>query len=186
MKTTLRTHAARRHQAGLTLVECAITTTVLAIVAGLTVPAFGTARERRHLEGAAAQLETDLMLSRSLAVARNEVVRMSFERDAGAGTSCYVVHTGAAGDCGCAANGSAVCSNGAEPLRSVRYGAEVPLALTSNSRSIQFDPVRGTITPTATVRVTGSNGSAIHQVINIMGRVRSCSPAPALAGYATC
>jgi type IV fimbrial biogenesis protein FimT len=126
------------------------------------------------------------MLSRSLAVARNEAVRMGFERDADAGTSCYVVHTGAAGDCSCTANGSAVCSNGAEALRSVRYGADVPLALTSNSRSILFDPVRGTITPTATVRVTGSNGAAIHQVINIMGRVRSCSPAPAVAGYATC
>lgn len=186
MKQARHLTDSRRRQQGLTLVELAITLTVLAIVAGLTVPAFGTAREKRHLEGAAAQLETDLMLSRSLAVARNEVVRMSFERDAVAGTSCYVVHTGAAGDCRCTANGSAVCSNGAEPLRAVRYDAGVPLALTSNSRSIQFDPVRGTITPTATVRVTARSGAAIHQVINIMGRVRSCSPAPALGGYPTC
>jgi type IV fimbrial biogenesis protein FimT len=186
MQATPRKTYAPQRQRGLTLIECAITTTVLAIVAGLTLPAFGTARERRHLEGAAAQLETDLMLSRSLAVARNEVVRMGFERDAAARSSCYVVHTGAAGDCSCSASGSAVCSNGAEPLRSVRYGAEVPLAMVSNSRSIQFDPVRGTITPTATVRVIAANGAAIHQVINIMGRVRSCSPAPALSGYATC
>jgi type IV fimbrial biogenesis protein FimT len=185
--TTPAVQPARRPlQRGLTLVECAITTTVLAVVAGLAVPAFDTARERRHLEGVAAQLETDLMLSRSLAVARNEVVRMTFERDATAGTGCYVVHTGAAGDCSCNANGSASCSNGAEALRSVHQGAELPLALTSNSRSIQFDPVRGTVTPTATVRVTGSRGAAIHQVINVMGRVRSCSPAPALSGYATC
>jgi type IV fimbrial biogenesis protein FimT len=186
MKSTSQPATTRRRQRGLTLVECAITTTVLAVVAGLTVPAFGTARERLHIEGAAAQLETDLLLSRSLAVARNEVVRMTFERDADAGTSCYVVHTGSAGDCACTANGSAVCSNGAEPLRSVRYGADVPLAVVSNSRSILFDPVRGTITPTATMRVIGSSGPAIHQVINIMGRVRSCSPAPALSGYATC
>jgi type IV fimbrial biogenesis protein FimT len=186
MKTTSQATTAQRRQRGLTLVECAITTTVLAVVAGLTVPAFGTARERRHLEGAAAQLETDMLLTRSLAVARNEVVRMSFERDVAAGTSCYVVHTGSAGDCSCTANGSAVCSNGAEPLRSVRYGADVPLAMTSNSGSIQFDPVRGTITPTATVRVTARSGAAIHQVINIMGRVRSCSPAPALSGYVSC
>jgi type IV fimbrial biogenesis protein FimT len=184
MKSTHQPTAARRRQQGLTLVECAITLTVLALVAGLTVPAFGSARQKRHLEGAAAQLETDLQFSRSLAVARNEVVRMTFERSAS--HSCYVVHTGAVDDCRCATNGSAVCSNGAEPLRSVRYGADVPLTLQSNSRSIQFDPVRGTITPTATVRVIASSGPAIHQVINIMGRVRSCSPAPALAGYATC
>lgn len=181
-----RKHArsARRAQAGLTLIECAITTAIMAIVVGMTVPAFTGARERHHLEGAAAQLETDLMLARSMAVARNEAVRMSFERTNT--SSCYIVHTGAAGDCHCADNGSAVCSNGAEPLRSVRYGAGVPLALQSNSRSVAFDPTKGTITPTATVRVTATSGVAIHQVINIMGRVRSCSPAPALAGYRPC
>ena len=174
----------RRRQTGLTLVECAITTTIMAIVAGMALPSFGTARERRHIEGAAAQLETDIQLARSLAVARNQAVRMSFER--GTNSSCYIVHTGVAGDCRCADDGSAVCTAGAEPLRSVRYGVGVPLSLQSNSRSILFDPVKGTITPTATVRVTGAGGAAIHQVVNIMGRVRSCSPAPALAGYRVC
>jgi type IV fimbrial biogenesis protein FimT len=36
------------------------------------------------------------------------------------------------------------------------------------------------------MRLTSRNGTAIHQVVNIMGRVRSCSPAPALSGYRAC
>jgi len=49
-----------------------------------------------------------------------------------------------------------------------------------------FDPVRGTSTPTATVQLSARNGTAIHQVMNIMGRVRSCSPAAAVSGYRRC
>jgi hypothetical protein len=36
------------------------------------------------------------------------------------------------------------------------------------------------------VQLKAGNGMAIHQVTNIMGRVRSCSPAPALSGYRAC
>jgi type IV fimbrial biogenesis protein FimT len=79
-----------------------------------------------------------------------------------------------------------VCSGGAEPLRLVRVGGELGISLQFNSRSMLFDPVKGTTTPTATFKVTGRSGSAIHQVVNIMGRVRSCSPTPALSGYKAC
>jgi type IV fimbrial biogenesis protein FimT len=171
-------------QRGITLIESMITLSVVAVITGMVVPSFGPAIERRHLEGVAAQLETDLQHARSLAVARNEGVRISFH--SGDGASCYVVHTGAAGDCACSETGAAVCSGGAEALRSVRYGTDTPVSLVSNSRSILFDPVKGTVTPTATLRVTAQSGAAIHQVVNIMGRVRSCSPAPALPGYKAC
>ena len=174
----------RRRQTGITLVESSITLSVIAVVAGMAVPSFDQARERRHLEGVAALLETDLQHARSLAVARNQGVRVSFQSANGA--SCYVVHTGAAGDCTCSDAGTAVCNAGAEALRSVRYGTETPVTLVSNSRSVLFDPVKGTVTPTATVRISTQSGAAIHQVVNIMGRVRSCSPAPALPGYKPC
>jgi type IV fimbrial biogenesis protein FimT len=176
--------AFRRSQAGLTLIELAITMSILVTVVGIAIPSFGQVREVRHMEGAAAQLETDIQQTRSLAVARNAPVRISFE--AGAGASCYVVHTGAANGCSCIAEGNAVCSAGAEALRTVRFGAGVPLSVLSNSRSITFDPVKGTVTPTATMRVLGRSGAAIHQVVNVMGRVRSCTPAPGLPGYKRC
>lgn len=177
-------HALRRCGRGLTLVEAAVCVAVVAVLAGLALPNFEQARERRHLEGVAAQLETDIQWSRSLAVARNQVVRMSFSAPAGA--TCYVVHTGAAGDCLCADDGSASCRTGVESMRVVRLGTETPVALQSNSGSMAFDPVKGTVTPTATVRVRGRSGAAIHQVVNVMGRVRSCSPDGVVAGYRPC
>jgi type IV fimbrial biogenesis protein FimT len=171
-----------RRQRGFSLVEATVTTALSAILAGLAVPSFEQARVQRHLEGAAAQLETDIHFARSLAVARNEGVRISFAPAADA--SCYVIHTGAAGDCSCGTGAEPVCTGTAQALRTVRYDGETPLQMRSNSRSMLFDPVRGTTTPTATVRVEGRDGSAIHQIVNIMGRVRSCSPT--LPGYRRC
>jgi type IV fimbrial biogenesis protein FimT len=173
-----------RAQAGVTLVETAVVASVVAVAAGIAVPSFDGAIQRRHLEGAATQLETDIHYARMLAVARNAPLRISFE--AGAGGSCYVIHTGSANQCGCAADGTAVCQGDAEAERTVRFAAGGPVSLRSNSRSVVFDPSKGTSTPTATMQLTARNGTAIHQVMNIMGRVRSCSPAPALSGYARC
>ncbi len=183
MKQPYRTLTGQR-QRGATLIEAATVLMVVAAVSGLVGPSFQQARERMHLEGAAAQLETDLQFARSAAVARNAGLRVSFEtRDDG--HSCYVVHSGSAGDCSCA-SGAPVCQPGAEALRSVHFGPDLPLRVVSNSRSILFDPVRGTVTPTATLRVQAAGGAALHQVVNVMGRIRTCSPAPALRGYRAC
>jgi type IV fimbrial biogenesis protein FimT len=46
--------------------------------------------------------------------------------------------------------------------------------------------VRGTVTPTGTVTVATANGRALKQTVNIMGRVRSCSPDGAVLGYRAC
>ncbi len=176
--------ASRRSQAGITLVETTVVSSVLAVLTGLAVPSFDSSIQRRHLEGAATQLETDIHHARMLAVARNAPLRMSFE--SGVGGSCYVIHTGAANQCTCAADGSPVCQGEAVAERAVRFEPGGPVGLRSNSRSVLFDPTKGTSSPTATVQLQARNGSAIHQVMNIMGRVRSCSPAPAISGYRRC
>lgn len=170
-------------QHGWTLVEALISLSVTAIALGAAVPGFDAARERRHLDGAAAQLETDLQLARSLAVLHNRTVRVGFRSDSSG--SCYVVHSGGPGDCTCDASGAASCSAGAEALRSMGYPSDLPITLTSNSASMAFEHVRGTVTPTSTVRVTG-RGRAVHVVTNIMGRVRTCSPTSAVPGYPAC
>jgi len=183
---TRRQPARRRAQAGITLVETTVVTSVLAILTGLAVPSFDSSMQRRHLEGAAAQLETDIHYARSLAVARNAPLRISFE--AGDGGSCYVIHTGAPSQCSCAADGTAMsmCQGDAVAERAVRFEPGGSVSLRSNSRSVLFDPTKGTSSPTATVRLQARNGTAIHQVMNIMRRVRSCCPAPALNGYRRC
>ncbi len=175
----------RRRTRGMTLVEAAVVLSLTAILVGLAVPSFEQARQRRHLEGTAQLFETDVQHARSLAVARQQTVRLSF--DATDAAACYVVHTGAANACTCEASGAAVCSAGAEMLRTVGLdrGAHAP-TLRANVRSIAFDAVRGTVTPTVTVRLVAPGGEAIHQIVNVMGRVRSCSPEPVLPGYRAC
>ena len=61
-----------------------------------------------------------------------------------------------------------------------------PVTVQANVASMLFHPVRGTTTPAATVKVLGANGYAIHHVVNIMGRVRSCTPGTAIPGYKPC
>jgi type IV fimbrial biogenesis protein FimT len=176
--------SARRSQAGITLVETTVVTTVVAVLTGLAAPGFDSSLQRRRLEGAATQLETDIHCARMWAVARDAPLRISFE--SGAGGSCYVIHTGAANQCSCAADGAATCQGAAVAERAVRFEPGGSVSLKSNSRSVLFDPVKGTSSPTVTVQLQARNGTAIHQVMNIMGRVRSCSPAPSLSGYRRC
>lgn len=171
----------RRRQRGLTLVEATVSVGLCAVLAGIAVPSFERTIERRHLEAVAAQVETDIALARSLAVAQNQTVRLRF-----VGARCYVVHTGPAGDCECSADGVAACGADTTVLRSARLDDDGAVALHSSSASMTFDAVKGTVTPTATVRVVSRSGEQIRNVVNVMGRVRSCTPTPGLPGYAAC
>jgi len=49
-----------------------------------------------------------------------------------------------------------------------------------------FDPGQGTTTPTGSVRLTDSEGRGITHVVNVLGRVRSCSPEGRVPGYRAC
>lgn len=175
---------ARRLQSGVTLVESLIVMSVMAVIVGAAVPGFESARERRHLDGVAAQLETDIQFARSLSVAQNRSLRLSLH--AGAGGSCYLVHTGAVDECRCTVGQAPVCTAGAQAMRAEHQPVGERPQVEANVRSIVFDATRGTSTPTGTFRVTGRSGKAVHLVVNIMGRVRACTPTPGLSGYAAC
>jgi type IV fimbrial biogenesis protein FimT len=183
-RTLRRPLTLRRAQAGVTLVESTVATALVAVIGTLAVPGFEDAIQRRHLEGAASQLETDLHYVRAAAVARHAPLRVSFE-SAAAG-SCYVIHTGGAGACQCNGGDTPVCAPGAQAERSVRFAAGDRIGLKANVGSVLFDPVKGTSTPAATVQFTSRNGAQVRQVVNIMGRVRSCSPNAALPGIKRC
>lgn len=171
-------------QRGLTLIECSVALTVAALCLSTAVPHFGTMVERKTIEGAAAQLATDLHYTRSLAVANGRSLRMSFKSTA-TGT-CYVIHTGAAGDCSCNVTEVPVCSNGAELVRAVPFANDGLVNVHSNSASILVSAEHGTVTPTATLRVEGRSVGMLKVVVNIMGRVRTCTTTPSLRGYAAC
>jgi type IV fimbrial biogenesis protein FimT len=175
---------AARRQTGLTLVESLIGLAVTTLVLGTAVPHLESASVRRHLDGTAAQLETDLHYLRSAAVAQNRSLRISFGTAAGA--SCYVVHSGSAGSCSCDASGTSTCTAGAEALRTVSFAADAPVGVQSNSASMLADATHGTVTPTGTVQVKARHGETLHVVVNILGRVRACAATPGLTGYAHC
>lgn len=173
-----------RHLRGITLIECCAVLTILGLVAGSAVPAFRAVMERRELEGRAVELATDLQWLRSEVVARNRTLRLSFKR--GLEGTCYVVHTGASGDCECLLEGPAVCSAGSESMKSVFLPAARPIRLESNVGSMVYDPLHGTTTVGATLRLVDTRGRSIRHVVNILGRVRSCSPSGEVPGYKPC
>ena len=174
----------RRHQRGVTLIEASVVLAVTAILAGTAVPGMQDLIDSRRLDGAATQLATDIQYVRSEAVARNQPLRLSLY--ASAAGSCYVIHSGAADQCSCAATGPALCSGDARQIKTVTVAATEHVSLQANVASVLFDPLHGTSSPTGTLRLTGTRGRAIHHVVNIMGRVRSCSPNASVPGYRAC
>ena len=60
------------------------------------------------------------------------------------------------------------------------------LSVAANVGSLRFDPRLGTATPAGTLRVASTSGEAVHHVVNLAGRVRSCSPQAAVPGFQAC
>lgn len=173
-----------KQQRGVTWLETCVVLTILGIASGAALPAMGSLIDARRLEGAAVQFATDVQFARSEAVARNQPVRISLF--ANAQGACYVVHTGLSGQCSCAGSAPATCIGTAREIRTVELASNQGVTLAANTASVLFDPLHGTSTPAATFRVVGRQGRAIHQVINVMGRVRSCTPAGGVPGYPSC
>ncbi len=173
----------KQQQRGVSMIEACMVLAIAGILAGSALPAFKENLDKRSIEGVSSEVRTDLVYARSEAVARNEGVRVSFYN--GAAGRCYVVHTGARGDCSCDGSGApAVCSGGAVALKTVSESRGVRLV--ANVSSLRFDPTNGTTSPTGTVCTVPANGKAVHNVVNLMGRVRTCSPAVAGAPCAPC
>lgn len=179
------TTAKRRKQRGMTLIETAVVVSIVGVLAGLSVPSYQGFQERFRLEGYAMELVTDIHYVRSEAVARNRAIRISFGSDAGG--TCYVMHTGSSADCHCSSGGSAHCSNpNTSILKNVGLTTGQGVHLQSNVASMLFDPVLGTTTPAGSINFIAHNGKTIRQVVNIMGRTRTCSPEGSVNGYKVC
>jgi type IV fimbrial biogenesis protein FimT len=167
-------------QRGLTLVEAAVVIGIVAAAVTVAVPGLQRLIEHRRLDAGATQLAAALQLARNESIARNRVVHFSHDE----ANACYLLHTGPTGSCRCTPQGSGECAAGAALIRSV--GATSGVSIQANAASLAFDPLHGTVTPAATWRVTARDGRAIHHVVNVMGRVRSCSPDAAVPGYRAC
>jgi type IV fimbrial biogenesis protein FimT len=167
------------------LVEMASVLTIVSLTAAMAMPSLSQMRERALVRSLAAQVETDLHHARSSAVAMNRVVRLSFSNEAAAG--CYVVHTGgAADDCRCGADGQPICRGPATVLRVQQGDRAGGARISANVRAMSFEPVRGIVTPTATIAAQSASGLQVNVIVNLFGRVRSCSPGMSVEGQPRC
>jgi type IV fimbrial biogenesis protein FimT len=182
--TALPCHATARRQRGVTLIEACAVIAITAVLATTATPGLQDLIDTRRLEGMATQLAADIQFIRGEAVARNQPLRLSLH--ASPDGSCYVIHSGAAADCSCDAPGPAQCSGDAREIKTVTFANINRVSLLANTGSVLFDPLHGTSSPTGTLRVVGPGDRAVHHVINVMGRVRSCSPQAAMPGYRAC
>ncbi len=173
----------RKAAFGLTLVEMLAAIAVMLVAIGAVLPDFSRLVQRQRLEGAAALLETELQFARSHAVTLGKSVHFNFSADNR--RSCYVIHTGAAQACRCEGAAVPVCVGDAVALRSVAYEATDGLRVTSNAPSFLFDATKGTVTPTATLSLANDRGDVLRLVVNLMGRVRDCTPT-GLPGHRAC
>ena len=131
---------------------------VVSLAIGTAMPSLGSLRQKAELAGAAAQVETDVQFARSQAVALNRTVQLTLREANGA--TCYIVHTGPAADCTCSGQvpSASACGDDSSLLRAVSFASQGMVQVRSASKSITFDPVRGTVTPTATLRVEARDG----------------------------
>lgn len=178
----MKNHPTR--QRGFTLIEASMVLAVSAVLAASAAPGMQDMIAARRLDNAVGQLSNDIHLVRTAAITRNQALRLSFMPRAGG--SCYAIHTGNAGDCVCDGAGPAVCRAGAREIKTVVIADRDHVSIVSNAGSMLFDPMHGTSTPSGTVRIVGTNGREVRHIVNVMGRVRSCSPAPSVPGYRAC
>ncbi len=185
-RSTKTNRSARgRCTGGFTLVEMLCTLAITAVLVSGVLPMFNDLHARQVLMAQAALLETDLHLARAHAMLNSQTVRLAVQAVPG-GTSCYLLHTGAADACRCEGGGRTRCDGDASVLRLAEQAGPTGITLAPLARSLAFDAGKGTVTPTATLRLIDREGRAVHQVINIMGRVRTCTPSAGFVGLRPC
>lgn len=166
-------------QRGLSLTEMLVVLTILGLLFTLAVPQLNAMAQRQRLHGTGETLRNDLHLARMHALGTGRSVQVTFEgTDQG---SCYIVYQGEANACQCSDAGAAQCRAEATLINHLWLPAERGIRLAANVRHLIIDGRRGTVTPTATVRLAGSHGNQMAHVVAITGRVRTCGD----AGYAS-
>ena len=172
-------------QKGFTLIETIVLIALLAILTAIAVPSFKDMMINHRLEGKAREYVTHFNWARSLAVSSNEAVNLHIAT--GEGASCYVVFQGPINDCSCNANG-AVCTTAGNDLLVIvlPHTDGVRVSAQTGTATIRINPRQGTISPTLTTIFTADNGKAIHNISNILGRTRSCTPTEASFGFRIC
>lgn len=174
-------------QSGVTLMETMVVVSILAILTGMALPSFTEMILNHRLQGKASEYVMHLNWAKSMAVSSNQPVNLRIS--AHESTSCYVVFHGPGDDCNCNASG-AVCATAGNNLLVVvlspSEGVRVSAATQSGSTVTRINPKQGVIAPTLTAIFSADSGKAIHNISNILGRTRSCTPDESNFGLPAC
>lgn len=179
------TRSTRMHSTGVSLLENLIGITVLSIAAMLATSTWGNQHNSKRLVGHIDELIQDMHWARSEAISRGASVRLTLLGESG-GQACYVIHTGEANACDCASSPSQSCSSTATALKVVKLTSSENLSLSYTNKSILWNSRTGGVTPAGTVRLEHPNVGRVHVVVNMMGRIRTCSPGGLVAGHPSC
>jgi len=172
-------------QKGIALIESMVVLTLAAILSALAVPSFKDMMINRRLEGRAREYVTHMNWARSLAVSTNQAVNLHIAT--GESASCYVVFQGPVNACTCNGNGAVCTTPGNERLVIVfSHSDSVRVSARTESATTRISPAQGTISPTLTAIFAADNGKAIHNISNILGRTRTCTPETASFGFRIC
>lgn len=181
-KTTLLSNYEQR---GVTVIETMVVIALLAILTAMALPSLTEMMVNHRLEGKAREYVTHMNWARSLAVSSNQSVNLRIA--ASDSTSCYVVFHGPGDDCSCNASGAVCATAGNDLLVVVLPRNEgVRVSARTESAATRINPKQGMLSPTLTAIFSADNGKAIHNISNILGRTRSCTPDGENFGLPTC
>lgn len=165
---------------GVGLIEALLVIGLMVALGAAVLPEVREAINLRRLHAASAQWATLVQAARHWAFTLNRPVRLEFQAEP---SPCLLLHTGPRGACsGCHA---APCREGAQLLGlTPKLGSEI--AASASSTSLFWNPPDRTVTPTGTLRLELADGRALHQVVNLAGRMRLCSPGGLVGGVPPC
>lgn len=179
-----RSISTRRNSRGFTLVELCAGLGICAALLGQAAPALSKLQQERTLRATASALAGDLRFARSEAARLSDSV--FFRVSARGAQACYVLYVGSRDDCDCAGGRAACRSSSSAVIKAEWLPGHLPLRLSSNAETLEFQHRQGLVTQTGSIDVGLDRGPSIRQIVAITGRVRSCSVGVKLSGMSKC
>jgi type IV fimbrial biogenesis protein FimT len=162
------------NQRGLTLLELVIALAVVAIVASIAMPSFGSAADRARLRHAAESFAADLAEARFQSAQRG--VPLYLDAQPGPGW-CWAVTSAPGCRCGVAQ----ACQ-----LKTVRE-SDNPGVQLIDAHAISFDPAGTTQSINGSDALLQSRrGERLRVSVSALGRASICAPDSAVPGYPAC
>lgn len=164
--------------AGFTLIELLLTVALVALLAGLAVPAMSRVIDNARLRGTAEQLVQDLRQARNRALTFQQDVYVAFARQPG-DRWCYGWRNQRACDCRLNPPADRACAGGAAgSALQRRLSSDFPRVALHTPRGsaaylMRFAGIRGTAVA-ASLRLHNRAGE-VHVIVSPLGRVRACS-----------